>query len=89
MILDEIAGDMARLERDRDEGPGLEIPRSWLPAGAREGSVLRVTAGSDLSSDTPGDISLVRFTLDRESESRRRERIRTKLDRLRRGSASS
>lgn len=74
MILDSIAGGIARLERE--DGTFLELPRSWMPENARDGAVLSVSVES-------GSATAVRFSLDRESEDLRRAAVRSKLDRLR------
>lgn len=54
----------------------LEVPRKALPRGAREGHWLQVEMEGD---------RLLSADIDREETERARQRIREKLDRLRRG----
>jgi hypothetical protein len=60
-----------------DRGSSFNLPRSWLPLGAREGDVLRASAA-----DTrPGSAS-VSFELDQEAREERLRRARSLRDRL-------
>jgi hypothetical protein len=67
MIVDRIEDGIAVLE---GESGWLEVPVGWLPAGAREGSVLRVAVEAD------GDSSRVSLTLDAEAMAEREAEIR-------------
>lgn len=66
LIIDRIEGDTAVCETE--EGKMVELPRSLLPPGAREGSVL-LPEGND-------------YRLDLAEEERRRDRIKNLQNRL-------
>lgn len=80
LIVDSIADGLARLEEA--DGRFLTLPEEWLPAGCREGDVLRCTPESGRA-----DVA-VRIARDSDATAARRTRIRSKLDVLReRGSS--
>lgn len=71
LVVDRIEGAVAVLEGD--DGT-LDVPASWLPSGAREGSVLRV----DLDRDA--DASRLVLTLDPEARAAREAELRELRD---------
>lgn len=71
LIVDRIENGVAVLE---GEDGSLDVPASWLPAGAREGSVLRVEARRD------DGASHVVFTLDPDAQAAREAEIRRLRD---------
>lgn len=71
VIVDRIENGVAVLEA---EGTPMDVPASWLPAGAREGSVLRVEVTGE------GDSSRVVFMLDPEARAAREAEIRELRD---------
>ena len=79
LILDSVTDGIARLESE--DGRFLTLPEEWLPAGCREGDVLRCNAESGQT-----DV-VVRIVRDSEATAVRRTRIRSKLDRLRGGAS--
>ena len=65
------------------EGPDrrtFDIPVAWLPAGAREGDVLRVTAEASVPSTR-----MLRLELDPEARKERLEEVRRRRENLPRG----
>ena len=76
MVVDSISAGVARLE-DSD-GRFFTVPSDWLPAEAREGSVLLVRRAEE------SGLARVELLLDEGGEKRRRTAIRGKLDALRR-----
>ena len=75
LIVDSISGRISRLETA--VGELIEVPSGWLPHGCREGDVLR------LSVETGGTDTVLRVSVDLESTAERRNRVRGKLDELR------
>jgi hypothetical protein len=67
MIVDRIEDGIAVLE---GEAGSVEVPASWLPGGAREGSVVRVEI------ERVGEASRVTLTLDPEAMAAREAEIR-------------
>jgi hypothetical protein len=67
MIVDRIEDGVATLE---DDLGWLDVPDGWLPAGATEGSVLRVEVERD------GDSSRVTLTLDAAAQAEREAEMR-------------
>jgi|GEM_PF-3463228 len=65
---------LARLEAPT--GALIEIPRAWLPAGAREGDLLSVSVGSD------ADATTLRLEVDEEATEARRRGLQQRRDRL-------
>lgn len=59
------------------DGKTFDIPATWLPGEASEGSVLMLERSGG------ADSCALRFTLDRSEEEARRERVGSKLARLR------
>lgn len=62
VVVDRIEGGIAVLEVD---GGTIEVPAPWLPAGAREGSILRVAATGE------ANVSRIVLTLDAEARAAR------------------
>lgn len=75
LIVDSISGRIARLETA--VGQLIEVPSGWLPRGCREGDVLSLTV------ETGRSDSVLRVAVDPESTAERRNRVRGKLDQLR------
>ncbi|SIQ36193.1 Protein of unknown function [Alkalispirochaeta americana] len=75
ITVDAISRETARIETAR--GICYEIPAAWLPAKAREGTVLT------LSCTTEGETSTLSFACDHIRTGDARNRIRSKLDKLR------
>ena len=78
-IVDRFEGDLAVLERALHAT--LTLPRSLLPAGTREGDVLRVAAAA---SDEESRLTIAR---DAEETRRRTAQARAQLDQLKRPDA--
>lgn len=86
--MDGRAGDSARLVVDRVEGafaavelPGrgvVDLPVDWLPVGAKEGDVLRLSI-----SDTPEGARRLELALDQDDTRATREDAAARLQRLR------
>ena len=74
-IVDSVSDGVARLEAE--DRRHLTVPQEWLPAGCREGDVLRCIVESERT-----DVA-VRFARDSEATAARRTRIGSKLDVLR------
>lgn len=66
LIVDRVEGRLAVLEGDHGS---MDVPMEWLPAGAGEGSILRIVVSQD------GDESRVVLTLDREARAAREAEI--------------
>lgn len=71
LIVDRIEESRAVIEGD--DGT-FEVPASWLPASAREGSVLGVDVRRE------GDVSRVVFSLDAEGQAAREAEMRRLRD---------
>lgn len=67
LVVDRIEDGVASLEGDSG---AIDVPASWLPAGAREGSVLRVEASRE------ADTSRLVLTLDAEARAAREAEVR-------------
>ena len=74
LTVDAIAGGIARVEV---AGRTLEIPAAWLPHGTGEGDVVTLRVSSR------GDSTSLQLELDPRATERARNRIRSKLDQLR------
>jgi hypothetical protein len=76
MIVDRIEGSLAVVEVD---GGTVDLPAAWLPAGAAEGSVLRVEVEQDSGA------SRVTITLDSAATEDRIEAMRRLRDSIEEG----
>lgn len=65
---------LARLEAPT--GALIEVPRAWLPPGAREGDLLSIIVGSDAGATT------LRLEVDEEATEARRRELQQRRDRL-------
>lgn len=82
-------GDLMILERD--DGENFVLPRSWLPSGVEEGSVLRLElakSGHDRPAARPKAAAQeastqLTFTVDNQETKRRRQERRDQRERLR------
>lgn len=74
--VDRIEGTIAVLVGD--DGSTIEVPKTLLPRGVREGTVLRVGLGSDGSPDWS------RASIDKEEQARRMNAVRRQLDEMKR-----
>ena len=75
---------------EREDGERFDVPRFWLPFGAKEGDVLRLIMSlpaDDLQTD-PNISSLV-FRIDTEQIQRRRDKVHSVKARLLKGRAES
>ena len=79
--IDSISDGIARLEAP--DGTLITVPADRLPADAREGEVLAVSAGGAKPGQS-GDWRTVTFRRDPDATEARRQSVRGKLDRLRR-----
>lgn len=61
----------------------VTVPRRWMPAGSREGDVLRVSIQTDTDAGAPQ--TSVRFTLDSAATAQRLERMATLRAKIPRG----
>lgn len=71
LVVDRIESGIAVLEGD---GASMDVPASWLPTGAREGSVLRVEVARER------DSSRLVVTLDPDAQAAREAEIRELRD---------
>lgn len=76
MVVDRIENDVAVLEGD--DG-WLDVPAAWLPAGAREGSVIRVEVRREEGA------TRVAFTLDPDAQAAREAEVQRLRDAIHEG----
>ncbi len=77
VVIDSIQSQIVRVESA--DGSLYTIPRSWMPANAKEGDVLTLK----LACSEDGETTELRFTVDSGATEERRRTVRAKLNQLR------